>query len=603
MKNRTCLLLILGLFCLFRTLTVAGPAESSVHIARLTQEAPGLHNYPGAKGMVWYRDLDYKLAADGRMERTSTWVILASRGLDEKWRNWELPSGKGSSVEVIESSLYDPGTSSMLAPVIPQKQDMGDHSIISIRFPDIQDEYLILLSYKEVMDKGLRLDDLVPLNMDLPVWENRIRVTVPEGSELYYTSEGIDPPVIKTGSSATSSYEWTSFNMSSAGKPSLAIRAVPFLSFSLRKGTEAFARDIQSFSSVSIPEPPARVDSFINESNRINGGSRIIDYVEKAPLLQGFMDQYVRTSIPPEGPWSSFEKVLILSQWLRKAGWSSDIHWVTMQEIMDDTPYTEGFITMPLLEIAPPGGGTVFYQLGGGYTGSEVPPQLWGSSVYHLEDGQLVKRSLPVGKASDHRLNISWDLDLSEDGNLAGSVRFLVRNGWKALLLDNTEFSESAVEKMFSDLGIPGYNVAELEISPIKYGASVKVPVSFNSAIISGNNTLLRFPAVSLEPLEELGKIQPEYDLRFPFVVEHDFQISYPDGYEVVAPPATTDRDFGKISLKENFFSNKRKKKFTGSIKIVVNTEVIDSTLHRPILEALRGWMLWMDKTIPLHKK
>lgn len=602
MKKRYILLIVCLIF-LSSSLLLPQNAKGSINIARLTQEAPGLHNYPGSEGVVWYREISYSLTADGRMEKVSTWVILAAKGIDEKWRDWTVPVYPGGAVEVIESALYDPGTSAMLAPVISESGKTGDLEFIQIRFPELQDEYLINLSYREIIPKDCRLDDFVRMDLDLPSWENRINVNIPQGSDLFYSSEGIDPPVIQKQNDATKHYGWVSFNLPSRDRASLAINTRPFIAFSLRHGEDSFARDIQVISSSSLPPVPGSILRFNKEANKIKAGSKIIRFVEEAPDLKGFPGYYVREKIPANPPWSKFEKVILLSKWLSLSDWNTGFYWMTEQPLKAETPGTMGMISMPVLELTPPGGSSVFYQLGQGLSNSDVPPEMWGRSVYSYEEGSLVKRNLPKGEASEHRFNINWVLELSEEGILSGRLEFLVRNGWKSILMQNGDISVDSVAGMFSRLKVPGYDPAKIEISHIKYGSRIRVPVQFNSAIISGNNVLLNIPSISLDQLTELGNLMGSYELKFPFVIDQGFEIHLPEGYGIVALPATSDRDFGNISLKEDFSLNKKKQRISGEIKLLVNADKIDDSIRRPLLECLRGWLLWADKTVPLHKK
>ena len=601
MKKRAFCLLSICLLMVPIFQGLSGKAEGNIDIARLTQEAPGLYSYPDAKGVVWYREINYSMTADGKMRRDSTWVILASKGLDEKWRNWQFRPGVDGSVRITESALYDPGTSGMLAPVIPETRKYGNTEVTSVRFPEIKDEYLILLSSNETISKGLRLDDFVPMVLDIPMWESRINVVIPESSNLSYLCEGMDPPVVEKLKNGTKRYTWKSFNLPSSGERSLDVKEEPFLSFSLRQGKDNFARDAQVIMSASPSGMPPEVSSMVQEANKVDGGTDIIRYVEKAPLLTGHKDYYVRESIPDNPPWSHFEKILLLSKWLEKTGWSTDVYWLAKGELNENTPHTMGFMSTPLLKLTAPGRSAVFYKLGCGYPDTEVPSLLWGHSVYHYENNDLVESELPKGGVTDHKLSVLWNLNLAEDGTLSGQLRLLVRNGWQGILLDENMVSAESINKMLDELDIKGYDPETIKISPIKCGFMVSVPVSFNSAIISMDNFLLKFPSFELVPLLKVADRKPPFDLRFPFLADLSFEITYPKGFDIVALPAVSDRDFGKIRLSEELFVNHRKRKLSGSVKLVVNTDKIDNAMYRPLLDALRNWAMWTEKTIPLH--
>ncbi len=174
--------------------TAAYGAVPALNIPRMIQECPHFSDHPGSNGVIWLKDSEYSLGADGSMTRKTTLVVLARRGIDDRWTRWSIPVPEGGAAEVLSASLYDPGSGRILSPVLPEEGEVNGIAFTEVLFPDIRDEFIIVLSMREVFPKRFAVEDLLWVNETLPLWEQKVTVNVPAGMELYVASEGAGEP-------------------------------------------------------------------------------------------------------------------------------------------------------------------------------------------------------------------------------------------------------------------------------------------------------------------------------------------------------------------------------------------------------------------------
>ncbi|NCB16815.1 MAG: hypothetical protein EOM65_11660, partial [Synergistales bacterium] len=151
--------------------TAAYGAVPALNIPRMIQECPHFSDHPGSNGVIWLKDSEYSLGADGSMTRKTTLVVLARRGIDDRWTRWSIPVPEGGTAEVVSAALYDPGSGRILSPVLPRKGEVNGIAFTEVLFPDIQDEFIIVLSLREILPKRFAVEDTLWINETLPLWE------------------------------------------------------------------------------------------------------------------------------------------------------------------------------------------------------------------------------------------------------------------------------------------------------------------------------------------------------------------------------------------------------------------------------------------------
>lgn len=598
------------LFVLFAAVFIvssAGAASAAVYspdISRMIQESPYFTEHEGANGVIWLKESDYSLRADGAMVRRMNLVILARRGIDEKWTRWSFPVPEGGSVKVLSASLYDPGSGRILSPVLPRTAEQNGAAFTEAMFPDLQEEFIIVLSVEEILPRVYAAEDFLWVSEELPLWEQRVTVNVPAGMELYVESRGAGEPR-RTRSEGGERYEWQIVNNPAWSGRTLKADDRGFISFSTRKGTEALARKLASLEGVLTPPAPAAVQKTASQGTPLKTGQSVIDWVNRAPGFPApFPSNYVRSEIPQEGPWTEWEKTLLLYRWIRRAGWESKLHWLAAYPPGDASPAPAGLVIRPVLELSAPGVSPFYCDPGRAGGAGVTPPSLWGKHLVTASGTGVTGRTVSGSAASEHRLSVEWLLNLDKTGAAEASADVFVRNGWVNFFFPGGKPDGESLDRMASEL-FPGVRFLKEERSfaPIKYGWKVSLKAEPRQAIVSGGAMLVPLPGAVPSWMGELASPSGDFTLKFPFVMEQSFVLKMPPKSEVVMAPQTANRELEKVKYSESVYHNKRRNTITTGSKIIVTTDKASDLAARGLAEAARRWLDYASRTIPLRVK
>ncbi len=571
-------------------------------IPRLIQESPGFSDHPQSNGIVWLRRMRYSLEADGSLTRVSTRVILAKRGISEKWTRWTFPAAEGTSVEVLSAALYDPGTGGLLAPVIPLRTEKDGISVVEIFYPDVQEEFIILLSLKEVFARKFAVEDLLWLNEELPQWEQSIIVDVSSGSELAIASSGTgDPKKEKAG--PVDRYTWHIMNSPAWSGRTLKSGARSYVSFSTHKGPASLALALEPLEKRLLPSPPSGAQAVINSGNKLKAGYALMEWLRKAPgFPPSLSSSFVRTDIPAEGPWTEWEKVLLLNRWIRSAGWESKLSWVAAHPLDENSPASLASVLRPVTELNYQGVSPFYYDFGALALPGETPPSLWGQHIFTRSESGLEGKIASGSSAAEHRLSIEWVLDLNKEGKTAGKVTVFVRNGWVAFFFPRSNPDDASIARMATEL-FPDRRFPEgsAEVKAIKYGWQITLPAEEKQSIVSGGAMLVPFPGATPSWIAELGRSSGAYRMAFPFVAEQKFVLRLPPKTDVVVLPDGMKRELEKVRYEESVYYNKRRNTITAESKIVLSADEITEGIGRSLAEGAQRWIAYSAKTLPLR--
>ncbi len=586
MKNRPAVFAIVGAFVLMAQTLSAG----EVNIPRLVQEAPPLETYGSPAGVVWQRHESYGLRPDGAMLKESLWVVMTTHRLDRNWPESVLSTPFTGELEILEASLYDPVSGAKIAAMSDDGASMtlGDH-----------DEAVLVLRFRQIYPKRMSVEGLIIPASDLPVWEGRFSVAVPSGSELFVQSNGMDSPSIEN-SGGKSTYIWTTYNVPQRKRSSLVRLGDPYLAFSLRSGKVPFLQLLSTLNRISIPSMPPDLARLNRMGDKGKAGKKLMRAMDSM-VIPG-SDGMLREDIPPEGPWSYWERALILRSWLEGMGWRAQLVWRTFLPIGAQEPAMMENLRSPVLRVAPPGSEYWFYVPGQTVEPGNVPPSLIGKTLYggSPEEG-LLTYSLDRGKVEDHRLTIAWDLALDPQGALAGTLQLWVRNGWLELFPDTDRISWVALERVIP--GVLSWKAGDPSLIPMDYGYRIDLPVKRHMGIPGGPGMLLRIPCLLPGALEDLTSLVPTKELLFPFVMEQKYSIALPEGYSLISTPAMSDRNEGNLKFSEYLRFSKKREVLEGESKIIANGSRYDDQFSYGLPRVLGAWLRWRDISIPLAIK
>jgi hypothetical protein len=304
--------------------------NGALEVMRLAREAPATSAFGDAPGMVWLREMRYRLEANGDMVRESRWVVLLGPGVSEEWRTWQIPVPEGGDASVSEAALYSVPLGRLVSPLLPQEQDRKGVRIVEVRIPPLEEQTALALAYTQVYPRRVNVDDLIWLELDLPQWEQRYVVEVPRNASFLWGGEGVPEPS-KSEAGARDCYSWLIMNRTAWKGTSLLAKERPALAFSLRKGRFESLRPLAELETIAIPSPEGVFARAATMNNRTRAGESLLAAMNTGEtLLFGVPWDWVRSAeeIPGEGPWTPWERVLVLKAWLRNAGWKAVVWWL-----------------------------------------------------------------------------------------------------------------------------------------------------------------------------------------------------------------------------------------------------------------------------------
>jgi len=567
-----------------------------IDLAAMTQQAPYFDSYPGTSGIVWYRSHDYSLLPDGKMQKISNWVVLARKDISSRWLNWSFPVLPGGEVEKIEAGVYNPGTSRLIAPVLPEYESHKGMDIVKVKFPVLQDEFIIHISVNEIIPKDCKLDDFAYLAQDIPVWEQSFTVHVPAGTEIYYISRGAGEPA-RSSREGQERYKWTAVGTDPWTERSIARTERSFLAFSLRKGTRAISAALMALESAKVPPVPSGLSSGSDNRNSQEVAGNMVDHLRSLPVLHDLTEGVVRPEIPVKGPWTEWEKTIVLEKWLSASGLDVSVLWPSMVSIDENTPQTSGLISLPVLEINSSGSSSTYYVPGRSFPSSIAFLSVADRFLYEVQGDTLQRRIISQGTPSENRITAIWDLALSEDGSVSGKVRLYSYSGWNSIFFGDTEPNERDAERLLEDLTggvVSGDVVLKQKGTSYIINGEVHLP----PAIMNVERALIRMPGLEVDELKEITGTEAR--VSFPFMIKDEFNLSYPGKAELVALPSVSGEKGSNSEIEVSLRSNSRKSTVTGSRVLTVrNTDLEQGDLRGP----LRRWAFWSEKTLPFKFK
>ncbi|MGB4209306.1 MAG: hypothetical protein WBJ42_04125 [Thermovirgaceae bacterium] len=576
-------------------------------LSRTLDEAPSLQALGLGKGTVVLRDINYRLLADGKTERTTTLFLYEGENLPDNWRNWEIPIPEGGEASVLESALYDPYSRRVRFPLIPREVERGGVRMIEVRLPNDFEGNILALSYREALPTRMNLEDAVPIDLDLAQWEQKITLAVPSGVEPAWLGEDLpEPHVSRDG--AEDVYSWSIINTPAYEGASLSPGKGRWLVFSLRKGIQYSLSDVAVLAASRDAPPPPRVASLLKDPDRSRRGIGIMEYMNDPDRVdRSLPPDLVRAAAgtPAEGPWTEWEASFLLGDWLRKAGWGVATCWDPRVPLPDGSPATVKAWGKPVLSVKPADGKPFMFEIGQAVKPGSMPPRLWGRTLHYLDGGTPSRMVLPSGGPGDHRLSINWAIEVAPDGMATGDLTVTAGGAWVEVLAGGGAAGKDAAVRMlasFSWPSTPGVSLQEVTVERPGTALRVKVPIHTRIAIPGGEGLLLRMPSVVMPWQRSVAEKRVAGDIRFPFVFEQTAAIVLPEGFKVMVLPVTRPYDAGQVKLEESI-RVKKERTLAAEQKTVVSTAKLEEQAQQALANVVRQQIGWNEATVPLKKR
>ena len=608
-SRSTALAIALVLLCPFFPAFAATDAPFPMQeIKRLVEEAPRLSSYPGKEAVVLSRHLDYRLLADGSMEKRAMWVIVYKGTLPTGWEGWTVPAPEGGSAEIATAALFSIPGLELVRSLDVTENGQGGGKGVSLRVPVTREESLLILETVQRFPKRLDLDDQIQVQLDFPQWEFRAEVEIPAGTKLHWSGSGAGQPEKKAGL-GTERYAWTAQNLPAWEDLPILAGGRPVLGFSLKSGMVSSLESARDLEKSLSPLPPG-LASLLSGKDPVKSGFKFLEALgeEKSRNID-LPSDWVRlpsSNAFREGPWTDREATLIALNGLKAMGWAATSWWLSSIPVADGMPAGIIQLGLPVAELTPPGGKPFLFVRNKSTKVGKTHSSLIGSTLYRLEDGKLVSYTVPAGSAGGNRLSTRWDLKVSETGMAEGKLSITLRGGWDYLLGresgSTARKGESVARRMLastpflSGMGAPS-------VSESGGVFQIQVPVRGLIGIASQKDLLVGFPAAGIPGAGDLLEGTGDKGLRFPFSISQEFVVRLPAGFRILEDPVMKAKKEGLVAVEEIFRNRDRKGLVEATQVVSVKSVRLDQKAYEEMKESLFRALRWGANTIPLRKR
>ena len=606
-------IIILSAVCLMISL-LAAPAPAlekwnvGEEIARLLREAPSLAAFPGAPGLVWMNSRRYSLTQDGDKLHNGIFLLLLGDGTIDDGiasRKFPYPKEDGAIFQINEASFYDSYTGQRLGDLPRREYEENGVRGIEILFPHEADEQIVAITTTETIPLDFRLDDVIFLADDLPVWEQTIEVEASDATRIYWEGSGLREPA-RSMIGRTQIMTWTLLNVPAWVSSGLVDVMKPSLVFSLDQGHLPTLRNLRELENpIYARGTPSSVASA--RTNLARTMENIARYMSPRliPLEEGTDIVRPLETIPADGPWTAWEQVLIAGRWLSSLGFNANIYWEQKLPVRSDGPASSRIWKEPVVRAADEEGNEVYFKAGQSGDPEKLHPSLYGATLYRAGINGVERITLPRGQASDHVLSQRWSFDVDENGFASGTLDVTMTGGWMDVFAvtrddDAETIGAGIIKGMF--FNVLGANITVISVRPLPNGCRVSFSVEAVPGIVSSGSMLLRLMGGLPASFADIPQNGMKYDMRFPFIFEINSSINTPAGYRALAVPEKIEAGDSRAMLEQSLVHWPRRALAEGSCRWTVRSFSADEYLSGRLSEQLRMVVGWPETAIPLRK-
>ncbi|MDR1472679.1 MAG: hypothetical protein LBS75_09155 [Synergistaceae bacterium] len=586
----------------------AGDWDIPAEIRRLYREAPSLAAFPGVGGVVWMDSRDYSLGADGAKNVVHKYLLLIGDASPDGVMSYRIPfpEARGSAVNVKEASLRDPSTGERIADLVRESYGGDGIEGETVLFPRSAAGKVAAIETSVSVPGRYYMDDALTLAGDLPVWEQRIAVEIPEGMNLYWEGFGVMEPEREKGL-GSERVTWTVMNQPVWRNLGVVDERRPAMIFSLQRGLMIHLKNLRDMEmSFRAPHLPSAVSSSKGNVNR--AAASVAKHMSaRLMALDAGGRNRVRESgfVTPDGPWTAWEQVLIASKWMAAMGFDARLFWVPQLPVSSEGPTSSSLWREPVLRVADGRGGEIFFKSPMGTDAKKLPPSLYGATVYRSNGTSLERMTLPRGSASDHQLSQMWRLSLDEMGVATGTLDLTATGAWlDAFSLGGEPTAESVGRALLGNMrfNMPGLSIEPASLKTLSSGYRVNFSVRAALGIAAGNDMLFRIPGGVPGCFMDIPIDGTKYSFKFPFVFEQNSVISTPKNYRVLSLPGKIQNGDSKAMLDESVTHWTKRGQAEAVSRWTVRASDIDEYLAGRVSQQVDIVARWSELTVPLRK-
>jgi hypothetical protein len=603
--------MFISFVCLFCRLSSypAGAFEQwdvSGEIMRLKSEAPTLAAFPGTPGVVWLNADRYSLSEDGGKLHENIYLLLLGYGTPENEitsRRIPYPHDEMAKLDVKEAAWYDQSNGERVGGLPFREYDENGIRGIEIEFSVESEGYVVAVTTIETVPGQYRLDDVLSLAGELPIWERKVEVEVPDGMRVYWEGSGVmEPERVKNG--RIERITWTLMNEPVWKSEGLVGSGRPALAFSLDHGQLPILKSLKELENAPYsPRIPAAV-----ASAKASLGKTIesMDRYMSARLISAPGSDTVRPSdrIAPDGPWTGWEQIMIARKWLSSLGFDAAIYWYQRVPVGSDGPNSRSVWQEPILKVTS-GSEEIYYKPANAGSYGRLHPSLYGVPLYRAGSAGVERIVTPMGSAGEHTLSQKWRVSIGENGVASGELDITVNGAWMDVFaLDSSAPLEDVSSRVLKNFifNVPGMELEAKSMRRTALGCRVSFAVNATPGIVFGNDILFKLMGGIPSCFEGIPQSSLKYTMRFPFIFEINSVVSTPKGYRTLSLPEKSRRGDSKAELDQSIEHWPRRRQAEASCRWTVRAHDIDEYLSGRIAEQLGSVAAWTDMAVPLRR-
>ncbi|MCL2683899.1 MAG: hypothetical protein FWE55_01515 [Synergistaceae bacterium] len=605
------LIILSVIYLIYAPLSVPAPAlekwNAGGEITRLLSEAPTLTAFPSTKGVVWLNSHRYSLMPDGGKFHNGIFLLLLGDEASDggiKSKKFPYPKDDGAVFEIDEAALYDASTGERIRELAQKEYDENGIRGIEVLFPDAAG-HIAAVTTTEIISSDYRLDDVIIMSGELPVWEQTVEVEVPDGMRIHWEASGVREPERRTNG-RTQVITWTVLNEPAWVSSGLVESWRPALVFSLDTGLLSTLKNFRKLENpIYAPKIPSSVSS--TRVNLVRTVGNIAQYMSSRLIYleEGTGTVRPAEAIPEDGPWTAWEQVLITGKWLSSLGINVNIYWEQNLPVSPNGPMSPKIWKEPVLRAIDSEGREIYFKAGQSGDPEKLHPSLFGATLYRAGNNGVERITLPRGSASDHTMIQNWRVSVDENGVASGTLDITMTGGWMDVFAINRD---DGAEKIGATIlkgmlfNVLGTNISVQSVKPLPNGCRASFSVEAIPGIVSSGNILLKLMGGIPESLGDIPQNGMKFNMRFPFVFEIISSIKTPAGYKALAVPGKLQTGDPKAMLEQSLTHWPKKTLAEGHCRWTIRSCTIDEYMSGRIAEQLRMVINWPETTIPLRK-
>ena len=555
-------------------------------LARMIRVNPDFTTYPETNGIIWRKYTSVSYSANGGTEITRLYIIFGRKGLENNWLKWNIATPENGSIKILRASINNAETGRKIKDVENIFNPEQNINEVNFNSDDMPEKFILILAWQEKLQGQLALEGLFWFQENLRVWESIVEIISSQTlSYVTFPQERLTPAIQDYGHEKI--YTWRLINLEPLNNNSLARISRSGIAISQRRGESGIAAVIHDRERISDNVKIPAEGLKIYRENKNEAAKNFLDWLNNQPEII-LAESNANRVIPENPPYTKFEKMLLARSWLKELKVNVVLNWNLPFEPDPVSPLCPGIFYAPVLEVKGVRN-LKYYEIG-------HDKYLAGKKIFFTnEEGKLLSKRIPDSKSTNNRLSAQMDFRLDENGLLNGTVKIILRGGWIDLI---TGTPQAMVLALFPDLN--NFTNAKFKAGDENKNPELEFEIVNKPGVAgTGQGILAIMPCFEPVILKALPNVPPTIELKFPFIIEQNFNLALPKSAGGALVSGSVMRGREKINYSEAY--QNRRHKLTGEARLEVNMPIISLGNMNLLRHNLSQWHIFSARNIPVR--